>query len=233
MTKITLRPDQAAVAAKVIDRYLRRPVHVQPLPPLHDDRALCRELVQAEVSQLRALLHSIEVDVRQLETAWVDTDQLERGARHVRHRPRPLGDAADERRLAGAQLAGQQHDISLSQPLAEQHPGAFGLGRRAGDFVRQSGRSRCSEGPRRSPSRPSPIRGTSLYARRSRSATAAAPSGPVTATDHPASACARESGMVLVRPTTVSDKTAGPSMELMSPPAIASLKRCASSAIPA
>src|SRR5207247_500172 len=231
MTKITLRPDQAAVAAEVIDRYLRRPVHVQPLPPLHDDRALCRELVQAEVSQLRALLHSIEVDVRQLETAWVDTDQLERGARHVRHRPRPTQTSSTASPLVSAS--------SIDAPCARGTSTAFRTQPTPAIAANFSiSRARPSEmSPQQRASslsrRPSSIRGTSLYARRSRSATAAAPSGPVTATDHPASACARESGMVLVRPTPVSDKPAGPSMELMSPPAIASLKRCASSAIPA
>src|SRR5438270_10229 len=74
--------------------------------------------------------------------------------------------------------------------------------------------------------------GTSRCACLSLSATAAAPSGPVTAIDQPASACARASGIVVVWPTTVSDRTAGPSVELMSPPAIASLRPLARPAMP-
>src|SRR5262245_57408700 len=81
MTKIMLRPDQAAVAAKVLDLDVRRAVDDDALPPLDDHGSLVGELVDAELRQLGAVLDPVEVDVSQLHPTWVDTDQLERRAR--------------------------------------------------------------------------------------------------------------------------------------------------------
>ena len=50
MTKITDRPDQAAVGAKVLDLEVSRAVHFQALPPLHHHGALPSQLFEAEVA---------------------------------------------------------------------------------------------------------------------------------------------------------------------------------------
>ncbi len=98
-------------------------------------------------------------------------------------------------------------------------------------------RSRPSEmSPQQRPNpfrrRPSSSCGSSCTARCSRSATAAAPSGPVTATDQPGVASERARGFVSVRPTTVIERTAGPSIELMSPPTITDPVLSARAAMP-
>ena len=98
-------------------------------------------------------------------------------------------------------------------------------------------RNRPSEmSPQHSPAafnrRPSSSSGATRRARRSRSASAEAPSAPVTATAQPGRASFRASGRFSLRPTTVMDRTAGPSIELMSPPAMSTCVFCAKAAIP-
>src|ERR1700674_3226452 len=118
MTKITRRPDQAAVAAEVLDLDPRGVVDLQAIAPFDDDRALLGELLEAEVAKLRDVLHAIEIDVGELHPARIHADQLEGWARHRRTRAGALGHAADEGRLARAQLARQEHDIAGAQPFA-------------------------------------------------------------------------------------------------------------------
>src|SRR2546430_3796884 len=118
MTKITCCPDHAAVAAEMLDLEQGRTVDLEPVAPFHDDRALLGELLQAQVAQLRAVFDPIEVDMRELYPARVDAHQLKGRARDWRWRARTLRDAAHERRLASAELAGQEHHVAGSQPLA-------------------------------------------------------------------------------------------------------------------
>ena len=106
------------VAAERLDLDQRRTVDLEPVAPLHDDRALLGELLQAQVAQLHAVFDPIEIDVRELYAARVDAHQLKGRARDWRWRARTLRDAAHERRLAGAELAGQEHHVAGSQPLA-------------------------------------------------------------------------------------------------------------------
>src|SRR6266404_3959196 len=111
MTKITNRPDEAAVAAQLLDLDEPRAVDFDALAPLHDNGSLLRELLEAEVAQLRHVLDAVKVHVRQLHAAGIDANQLEGRARHGRLRARALRHAADEGRLARAELAGQEHYI--------------------------------------------------------------------------------------------------------------------------
>src|SRR2546426_10960124 len=85
MTKITDRPDQAAVGAKVLDLEVSRAVHFQALPPLHHHGALPSQLFEAEVAQLAAVLDPVEVDVSKLSATRVAAGQLEgrTGARRI------------------------------------------------------------------------------------------------------------------------------------------------------
>src|SRR2546428_4001263 len=66
MTKITCCPDQAAVAAERLDLDQRRTVDLEPVAPLHDDRALFGELLPAPVAPPHAVFHPLQIDVRQL-----------------------------------------------------------------------------------------------------------------------------------------------------------------------
>src|SRR6266566_3036535 len=52
MTKITLRPDHAAVAAQVLEHDQSRGGRIQPFAPFHDHCSLINQLVQAEITQL-------------------------------------------------------------------------------------------------------------------------------------------------------------------------------------
>ena len=67
MTKIMLRPDEAAVATQVLDVNSRRAVDLKPIPPLDDDRPQLRELFEAEVAQLGGAFDAVQVDMRQLD----------------------------------------------------------------------------------------------------------------------------------------------------------------------
>src|SRR5215831_17049228 len=149
MSKITFDLDQAAVAAEVLDLDPRRAVYIEPVAPLDHDRPLQGQLFQPQVAQLRLALDPIKVDVRQLEAARVDADQLKGRAGNRRHRARAHRYAADEGCLPGSQLAGQEHDIAGEKTLAEQHARAFCFGRGAGDLLTQNGRSPCFEAWRR------------------------------------------------------------------------------------
>src|SRR5438093_4184544 len=164
MTKVTLRPDQTAVAAHVLEldervlvqplRRLRRHLPTewggqQPVSPLDHDRAIFRELLEAKVAELRAALDPVKVDVRELHPPGVDPHELEGRAGDLRPRPRPLCHAAYERGLPRTELAGQEDDVARLQLLAEQHPDALCLGWRVSYVLGQSGRSRCASGQRR------------------------------------------------------------------------------------
>ena len=75
MTRIIIRaPDQAAVAAQVLDRNVESPVDVEPLSPLDHHRPVLRQLLEAQVAQLRQVLHPVEVDMRELHATWIDAD---------------------------------------------------------------------------------------------------------------------------------------------------------------
>src|SRR5260370_5088294 len=84
MTKITFRPDQAAVAAEMLDLDQSGAAHLQSVAPFDDHRALLGELLEAKVRELRELLDPVQVDLRQLHSTPADPDQLE-GVDH--HRP--------------------------------------------------------------------------------------------------------------------------------------------------
>ena len=77
MTKIMRGPDQAAVTAEVLDLDLRRPLDLDPVAPLDDDRALVGELLQAEVAKLGAGLDAVQIDVCELNPAGIYAYELE------------------------------------------------------------------------------------------------------------------------------------------------------------
>jgi len=129
MTKITDRPDQAAVAAKVLDLDQRGVVDLHPVPPLHHHGALPRQLFEAEVAELAAVLDPVEVDVRKLESAGVEAHQLEGRAGDRRIRAGASRHAADKGGLAGAQLTREQDHVARLESLAEALSGVLGLGR--------------------------------------------------------------------------------------------------------
>src|ERR1700681_1175536 len=81
MTKITLRPDQAAVATEMLYFDQGRGAHLQTVAPFDDNRALLGQLLETQVCQLRQLLDPVQVDVRQLYRTREDAHQLEGWAR--------------------------------------------------------------------------------------------------------------------------------------------------------
>src|SRR5260370_35453515 len=86
MTKMAFRPDQAAVAAEMLDLDQSGAAHLQSVAPFDDHRALLGELLEAKVRELRELLDPVQVDVRQLDSTRVDAHQLEGWARDRRGR---------------------------------------------------------------------------------------------------------------------------------------------------
>src|SRR5260370_10766278 len=100
MTKITFRPDQAAVAAEMLDLDQGGAAHLQAVAPFDDHRALLGQLLEAKVRQLRELLDPVQVDVRHLQATRVDAHQLKGWARDRRGRPRAPRDPSHERGLA-------------------------------------------------------------------------------------------------------------------------------------
>src|SRR5256885_17033912 len=96
MTKITLRPDHAALAAHVLQLDHGGVWSIQPVAPFHDHRSLIEQLVEAEISQLRRCLDSVQVDMRELHLPRVDAHQLERRAGHWSDRGCAAGYAAHE-----------------------------------------------------------------------------------------------------------------------------------------
>ena len=129
MTKITLRPDQAAVAAEVLDLDQSGARHLQAIPPLDDKGTLLGELLQAKAGELGVLLDSVQVDVRELQPAAIDAHQLKGGAGDRRGRPGAARHAADKSRLARAKLADQQHHVADAKAGSEALADCFGLGR--------------------------------------------------------------------------------------------------------
>src|SRR5260370_19220644 len=107
MTKITFRPDQAAVAAEMLDLDQSGAAHLQSVAPFDDHRALLGELLEAKVRELRELLDPVQADVRQLHSTRVDADQLEGWARDRRGRPGASRDASHEGGLPRSQLPRQ------------------------------------------------------------------------------------------------------------------------------
>src|SRR5438309_10283641 len=89
MTKITHRPDQAAVAAKVPDLDQRGAVHLDPVPPLDHDRALLAQPFAAEVAELSVALHPTQVDMRQPQPPGIYPHELAGRAGHLRLRAPP------------------------------------------------------------------------------------------------------------------------------------------------
>lgn len=146
----------AAISAQVLQRKESALRGVEPIAPLDDHRALIQELVKAQIHQLGTRLEAIEVDVRELNAAGVDAHQLEGWAGDVSCRSRASGDAPDERRLARPEVAFEKQEIPLPQAAAESFAGRFGFLWRAGDQVKQSGRSRPREAEAASRRRPPP-----------------------------------------------------------------------------
>ena len=133
MTKITLRPDQAAVAAEVLDLDQRGARHLQTIAPFDDERAILGELLQAKAAELGAVLDAIKVDVSNLHRPGVDANQLKGWARDGRHRAGAPCHAAHESGLPRSELAGQQDHVAGSKALAQAFAGGLGLCRRGGD----------------------------------------------------------------------------------------------------
>lgn len=98
----------AAVSAEMLDREQRRLWRVQPVAPLDDHRALIEKVLQAEVEELGIGPEAVEVDVGELNAPWVHAHQLKGGAGDVRRRSGAPGNAADEGRLARAEVAFEQ-----------------------------------------------------------------------------------------------------------------------------
>src|SRR6266566_4990401 len=115
MTKITDRPNQAAVAAKVLDLDQRGAVD--------HDGALLGQLFQAEVAELAVALDPIQIDMRQLQPPGIDPHELEGRAGDRRLRARAVRQAADEGRLAGAERTRQEYDVTPPQPLPDTSSG--------------------------------------------------------------------------------------------------------------
>src|SRR5216684_3878365 len=137
-SQILLDSQPAAVAAEVLDGDRGGVRAVHSIAPFDDHRPRIEQLLETEVAQLIASLQAVEVDVRQLQPAGIDADQLECGARHQRSRPTPARNAAHERGLARAELALQEDEIALAQAPAQLHARGFCLLRRRGPT--QSGR---------------------------------------------------------------------------------------------
>ena len=128
----------------MLDRQAGRFRRFDPVAPLHDHCSLVEKLLETELAELGTGLDSVQVDVRDLDAAWVNTHKLKRRARDVRRGARPSRDATDEGRLAGPQVAFDKDQIPLPKPAAESFAGGLGLGRGVGDEVKQSGRSRSA-----------------------------------------------------------------------------------------
>ena len=112
MTKITFRADQATVTSEMLDVDERSIRDFNPIAPLNDDRALVYQLFESQARQLCVLFDSVKVDVRELQAAWVHTNQLKRRARHGRRRADSSRDTAHEGRLSRAELTREQDDIT-------------------------------------------------------------------------------------------------------------------------
>ncbi len=101
---------------------------LEPVAPLDHDRALVEKLLQAEVEKVGAGLEAVEVDVGQLNAPRVHPHQLEGGAGHMRRRSGATRQAADERCLAGAEVAFEKQQIAQPKPAAEILAGRLGFG---------------------------------------------------------------------------------------------------------
>src|SRR5260370_16994927 len=156
MTKITFRPDQAAVAAEMLDLDQSGAAHLQSVAPFDDHRALLGELLEAKVRELRELLDPVQVDVRQLHSTRVDADQLEGWARDRRGRPGASRDSSHEGGLPRSQLAGQQDHVAGHQALAQVLADGLRLRSGVGDDVMQTGPTRFPPPPPPSPPPPPP-----------------------------------------------------------------------------
>ena len=100
-------------------------------------------LVQPEVVDLARIVEAIEIDVKQRQpAAAIFLDQRERRAADVvADDAEAFGEAADERRLPGAEIAGQQHDrlgVERAAELASDR-GGFGFGMCGEVWSRRSG----------------------------------------------------------------------------------------------
>jgi len=84
MTKITLGPYPAAIAAEMLDFDEGSVWNFNPVAPFDDDRPGVRELIDPNVCEFGAVFDSIEIDVSQLQPARIDAHQLERRAGHRR-----------------------------------------------------------------------------------------------------------------------------------------------------
>src|ERR1700693_1494629 len=119
MTKITLRPDQAAFAAEVLQLDQGGSRRFEPVAPLHHHRSPVEQLVEPEIPELRRGLDAIEVDVRKLQPSRVHANQLKCGTCDRRGRRYATGHPADKGRLSSSQLACQENHVTDAQPLAE------------------------------------------------------------------------------------------------------------------
>src|SRR4029079_5403137 len=97
--------------------------------PLDEQHALAvLELVERQVDHVLLPVEAVEVDVRERYTAgYVLAHQRERRRGDVLGRAEPRGDPLHERRLAGAELAGQQEDIARPKERRERSAGGTGV----------------------------------------------------------------------------------------------------------
>ena len=85
--------------------------------------------VRLEVSPLALgdVLEAVEVEVRYGQPACVGVADRERGARDRAGDAERAAGAAYERRLAGAELAGHQHDVARVEARGQERGDALGL----------------------------------------------------------------------------------------------------------
>ena len=115
---------------------------IHAVTPLDHHGALIKELLQSEVDKLGPDLEAVEVDMRNLNAAGVDANQLKGWACDMCGRPDATRESPDESCLACAKVAFEQNKVALSQPRSELLTCRFGFRWSVGDDVKQSGRSR-------------------------------------------------------------------------------------------
>ena len=118
------------LVARVFDSDLDRIVWAAPpsLSRLHSDDSVARdEIVEAEIIDFR-WFEAIEIDVIEGHGPPIFLDEREGGARHVvRRRANPARKAANERGLAGPQLAVQEDDIAGGERLRHAFADCLGF----------------------------------------------------------------------------------------------------------
>src|SRR5581483_2991605 len=90
------------------------------LAPFDQRDALLELLLDAELVELLDPLEPVDVDVAEADAPLVLPDERERRAHHRAVDVEPAPDALGQRRLAGAEFAGEHHDVACPQDAAPQ-----------------------------------------------------------------------------------------------------------------